>query len=280
MIETMSETGEGDARALLQLRNRIDAIDAEMHRLLIERGTVIDELIRTKRLDRPGAAFRPDREADMMRRIVARHEGKLPVTIAEHIWREIISTFTNLQSPFDVFIDLSVDAARMRDLARFVFGFSMPVTGIDDPAAVVAAVAGHNALGIVTRAAQGAWWRRMRGPGAPRIMACLPFIAMPNRPADLPAFVISPPLASVDPPDIVVFALSVEGPFERPAGTEVLATSVEAGVSEVLLAAPGGEAPMRAADLLAGGVRRADAIGGFARGITLGGRSTLLYEGR
>lgn len=280
MAETMSETGEGDARALLQLRNRIDAIDAEMHRLLIERGAVIDELIKTKRLDRPGAAFRPDREADMMRRIVARHEGALPLATVEHIWREIIATFTNLQSPFDVFIDLSVDAARMRDLARFVFGFSVPVTGIDDPGAVVSAVAGNNALGVVARAAAGPWWRRLRGPGAPRIMAYLPFIAMPDRPADLPAFVVSPPLTSTEPPDIIVFALSVEGPFDRPAGCEVLSIAVEAGVSEVLLAAPGGEAPMRYADLQTAGVRRIDQVGGFARGIAVGGRSTLLYEGR
>jgi chorismate mutase len=44
----MADTGEGDARQLRELRNRIDAIDAEMHRLLIERGSVIDSLIRSK----------------------------------------------------------------------------------------------------------------------------------------------------------------------------------------------------------------------------------------
>jgi chorismate mutase / prephenate dehydratase len=53
------DTGEGDARALKVLRSRIDAIDAEMHRLLTERGTVIDALIQTKGTDRAGAAFRP-----------------------------------------------------------------------------------------------------------------------------------------------------------------------------------------------------------------------------
>ena len=124
----MPETGERHALALASLRDKIDAIDAEMHRLLMERGTVIDALIKAKGTERPGAAFRPGREADMMRRLAARHEGALPLATVEHIWREIITTFTRMQAPFDVAIDGSADAARMRDLARFYFGFSVKLS--------------------------------------------------------------------------------------------------------------------------------------------------------
>ena len=67
---TMSDPGEDNQRMLSQLRTRIDAIDSEMHRLLITRGTVIDALIKTKGAGRPGAAFRPAREAAMMRSLV------------------------------------------------------------------------------------------------------------------------------------------------------------------------------------------------------------------
>ena len=56
---------------LKAIRDRIDMIDAEMHRLLIERSGVIAELIEIKGTSKPGAAFRPDREADMMRRRIA-----------------------------------------------------------------------------------------------------------------------------------------------------------------------------------------------------------------
>ncbi len=87
----MAETGEGDRAGARRAPRRIDAIDAEMHRLLIERGTVIDSLITTKGTEPPGAAFRPGREAEMMRRLVARHEGALPLATVEHIWREIIT---------------------------------------------------------------------------------------------------------------------------------------------------------------------------------------------
>ena len=44
----MSDPGEDNQRMLSQLRTRIDAIDSEMHRLLITRGTVIDALIVTR----------------------------------------------------------------------------------------------------------------------------------------------------------------------------------------------------------------------------------------
>src|SRR4051794_39384776 len=59
----MSGTGEGDSQALSELRARIDAIDGEIHRLLMQRSAVIDSLIRIKGTSRPGAAFRPGREA-------------------------------------------------------------------------------------------------------------------------------------------------------------------------------------------------------------------------
>ncbi len=69
------------------IRSRIDRIDEAMHRLLIDRSEVIAELIEIKGTAEPGAAFRPGREADMMRRLVQRHEGTLPLTTVEHIWR-------------------------------------------------------------------------------------------------------------------------------------------------------------------------------------------------
>ncbi len=273
----MSDTGEGDAQALAKLRDRIDAVDAEMHRLLIERGTVIDALIKTKGTGRPGAAFRPGREADMMRRLVARHKGALPLATVEHIWREIITTFTHMQAPFDVTIDASVEPDRMRDLARFVFGFSAELRPVGSAEAVVAAVAKTSCLGLVARAAKGVWWRGMLGASAPRIMALLPFIGAKERPADLPAFVVSPPLADPTPADIAVFAVTADGALPRVEGIETLAASG----NEYLLAAPSSADAASLSRRLEDAVATVQAIapvGGFARGIAVDGPSTLLYE--
>lgn len=272
----MADTGEGDQRALAKLRDKIDAIDAEMHSLLIKRGTVIDSLIKTKGAARPGAAFRPGREADMMRRIVARHKGALPLATVEHIWREIISTFTRMQADFGVVIDASVEPERMRDLARFVFGFSVSVKPVTSAEKVIAAVAEANDLGLIARAAKGAWWRGLVGAKAPKIMALLPFIAAKKRPVDLPAFVISPPLADPTPFDINAFAITVDGSFKGVKGGEILA----AAGKDVLFAMPGRKDPTwinsRLEDLGVG-VRSVTSVGGFAKGVTADGRATPLY---
>ena len=63
----------------------------------------------------------------MMRRLVKRHKGILPLDTAESIWRVIISTFTYVQAPFSVHADLSAGDALMRDSARFHFGFTVPL---------------------------------------------------------------------------------------------------------------------------------------------------------
>src|SRR5215468_1389694 len=103
---------------LAELRREIDRIDAAMHGLLMQRGEIIDRLIAVKRSQESGSAFRPGREASMMRDIVGRHAGILPVDIVESIWRVIIATFTHVQAPYTVHGDTALGGAAMRDVAR------------------------------------------------------------------------------------------------------------------------------------------------------------------
>src|ERR1700687_351253 len=112
--------------SLAELRREIDRIDEAMHGLLLERGEIIGRLIAAKRTTEAGSAFRPAREADMMRRLVERHRGILPLDTVESIWRVIISTFTYVQAPFSVHADISLGESAMRDSARFHFGFTVP----------------------------------------------------------------------------------------------------------------------------------------------------------
>ena len=136
--------------SLADLRQEIDRIDEAMHALLIERGEIIDRLIAVKKTEESGSAFRPAREADMMRRLVQRHHGSLPLDTAESIWRVIISTFTYVQAPFSVHADLSAGDALMRDSARFHFGFTVPFVPHMGASSVVQAVnASKGDLGLV-----------------------------------------------------------------------------------------------------------------------------------
>src|SRR5690348_17836397 len=145
----MSDTSQPPP--LAELRAEIDRIDADMHRLLMERGDIIDRLIKVKRTSESGSAFRPAREADMMRRLVERHRGILPLDTVESIWRVIIASFTFVQAPFRVHVDLSAGEAAMRDSERFHFGFTVPLVPHMGAAGVVAAIAGAKGdLGMVS----------------------------------------------------------------------------------------------------------------------------------
>jgi len=200
---------------LEDLRKEIDRIDEAMHQLLIERGEIIDRLIAAKRSQETGSAFRPAREAEMMRRLVKRHKGILPLDTAESIWRVIISTFTYVQTPFAVHADLSAGDALMRDSARFHFGFTVPFVPHMGAAAVVAAVSGSKGdLGLVPAfalAAAGSWWNALEFDAAPKIIARLPFVERPDHPAALPVFVLSRVAADAMATEAAVWSVRVAG---------------------------------------------------------------------
>src|SRR5512140_2537724 len=95
------------------LRKEIDAIDEQVHRLLMARGDIIDRLIQVKQTQEVGSAFRPAREASMMRELVKRHRGILPLDTSEGIWRVILSAVTYVRAPFSVHADVSVSESAM-----------------------------------------------------------------------------------------------------------------------------------------------------------------------
>jgi chorismate mutase len=186
----MVKPSRSQTPSLVDLRREIDRIDEAMHGLLMERGEIIDRLIATKQTQETGSAFRPAREAEMMRRLVDRHKGILPLDTAESIWRVIISTFTFVQAPFSVHADLSAGDAAMRDSARFHFGFAVPFLAHMGAASVVAAVSDSKGdLGLVPAfgvAGASAWWSALEFDTAPKIIARLPFVERADHPAGVP----------------------------------------------------------------------------------------------
>jgi chorismate mutase len=202
-------------QSLTDLRRDIDRIDETMHELLIERGEIIGRLVAVKKTQETGSAFRPAREADMMRRLVKRHHGNLPLDTAESIWRVIISTFTYVQAPFAVHADLSAGDALMRDSARFHFGFTVPFEPHIGASSVVEAVSESKGdLGLVpafATAGSGPWWTALEFNAAPKIIARLPFVERANHPAALPVFVISRVAADAMVTETEVWSMRVSG---------------------------------------------------------------------
>jgi chorismate mutase len=201
--------------SLTDLRKDIDRIDETMHKLLIERSEIIGRLIAVKKSQETGSAFRPAREAEMMKRLVQRHKGILPLDTVESIWRVIIATFTYVQAPFSVHADLSAGDALMRDSARFHFGFTVPFVAHMGASGVVAAVSESKGdLGLVPAIAvpgAGAWWSALEFDTAPKIIARLPFVERSDHPAALPVFVLSRVAADAMATETSVWSIRVSG---------------------------------------------------------------------
>jgi chorismate mutase len=248
--------------SLADLRAEIDRIDAALHLLLMERGEIIHRLIDAKAQQGGGSAFRPGREADMMRSLVSRHHGLLPLDTVEGIWRIIISTFTFIQSNYSVHADVSGGDAAMRDSCRFHFGFTVRYVPHKNAALVVEAVARSSGdLGVVRAEVDkvpGSWWRGLAGPDAPKIIARLPFIERPDHPAGMPVFVIAEPLAEAAVRDVVLYEVAIadgEGDFLLnfgARGLELLGQYKDEGGISLMIAAACGADDLRDALVSAG----------------------------
>jgi chorismate mutase len=233
----MVKPSPSEPPSLAELRREIDRIDEAMHALLMERGEIIDRLIAAKQTQETGSAFRPAREAEMMRRLAERHRGILPLDTVESIWRVIISTFTYVQAPFSIHADLSAGDAAMRDSARFHFGFTVPFVPHMGAASVVAAVSESKGdLGLVPAsimAGAGAWWSALEFESAPKIIARLPFVDRADHPAGVPVFVVSRAAAEAMAKEVEVWSVRVAG------WTKAVAQAL-APLAEVLAVPDGG----------------------------------------
>jgi chorismate mutase len=262
---------------LADLRVEIDRIDSQMHELLMERGRVIDQLIEIKTRQGGGSAFRPAREASMMRALVERHRGRLPLDTVEGIWRVIISTFTYVQAPYSVHVDVSAGDAAMRDSARFHFGFTTPCVPHFGAGEVIRAV-GDSLGDLGMFAVDGgpgaaAWWTKLAAPDAPKIIARLPFVERADHPAGMPVFVISKPLVDGTARDIVLESVTLDRwrsdiphALQR-TGAEAIGSAANGMGLALLIARPGGIPPNAVSEALrsAGGADvRASEIGAHA----------------
>jgi chorismate mutase len=93
--------------SLEDIRREIDAIDDALLDLVIRRFAATAKVRATKQNDGTIAAspLRPAREASMLRRLIARADGKISPELLVRLWRVILSTSTQSQAPVVLHID-------------------------------------------------------------------------------------------------------------------------------------------------------------------------------
>lgn len=107
---TTSQSSSTDAKSgwlfnsskpsLDQIRVRIDTVDQEIHRLLNERATLAEHVAISKKTNETHPLFyRPEREAQVLRAVMARNEGPLSGETVARLFREIMSACLALEAP-------------------------------------------------------------------------------------------------------------------------------------------------------------------------------------
>jgi len=180
----MSEPAASPAEAvpLDELRAEIDRIDTDLHGLVMRRADIVASIGRMKENKAAdNGFFRPSREAEVVRRLLARHRGPLANTAVVRLWRELLGAMLCLQGSFAVAVLASPRAPGLWTLAHDHFGGQAAVNSADSVGAVLRAVTdGQAAVGVLPlpRADdRDPWWPQLLALGSkmPRVVARLPF---------------------------------------------------------------------------------------------------------
>ncbi|MBM3558619.1 MAG: chorismate mutase [Alphaproteobacteria bacterium] len=173
--------------SLDELRREIDSIDDALHDLIMRRAEVVRRIGQAKG-PASGSPYRPAREAQLLRRLVGRHQGPLPASTVVRFWRELMAAALRQQGDFTVAVWRDGEDGVDTEMVRQHFGATTPLTPYSSPAQVITAIAQrHASVGVLPLPQdddQDPWWpslliggnRRTPGGEPPRIVARLPFL--------------------------------------------------------------------------------------------------------
>jgi chorismate mutase len=208
-----------------ELRRQIDEIDNNLHDLLMRRSAVVAEIGLRKGggdVTARNGYFRPGREALILRRLVARHQGSLPKATIVRMWRELLSATLRLQGPFEVAVYAPEDRSGYWDLCRDHFGSLTPAMAFDRIGQVLRAVMdGPATVGVLPLPQQDErepWWPLLlsKETHQPQVIARLPFGGAGNvRGQALEALVIGRLSQEDTGRDRSLFALEATGEISR-----------------------------------------------------------------
>ena len=168
-----------DKQALADYRAQIDRIDSVLHDLLRERAEIIDHVRKLK--GKQHIFIRPGREAQMLRALVTRPQGKIPEGLTGRLWREMISAFTLMEGPLKVAVTVPAKGPDLWDLARDFYGAFTPLVEMPTATAAIKAVQTEKATIAVVpfpdAKDKDLWWPLLAGDkkNVLTVFATLPF---------------------------------------------------------------------------------------------------------
>ena len=144
----MAKTNNEEQR-LRQLRAKIDALDEKIQALITRRAQTAQAIAKTKHNNGATHYYRPEREAEVLRRVIERNNGPLPNEDMARLFREIMSACLALESPLKIAF-LGPAGTFTQEAALKHFGHSVetvPLGAIDEVFREVEA--GNTHFGVV-----------------------------------------------------------------------------------------------------------------------------------
>lgn len=176
--------------SLDDLRREIDAIDDNMHDLIMRRTKVVEQVREAKR-GQP-VKIRPARECQILYRLIERHKGPFPKRELGRIWRELIVATLSFEGPFSVAVHMPAEpepgepAPERRsgrwNMARDQYGSFTTMAAYQSASRLVDSVRSHEhtvgILGLPERKEDKPWWIHLasQNENTPRVITRLPFI--------------------------------------------------------------------------------------------------------
>lgn len=169
----------GATPSLDEIRARLDAIDTQLLRLVDERATLAVAVARAKAAAGQGNVFglRPDREAQIMRRLLGTPRQAASDVLTVRLWRELIADSLARQGPFALSLYGGEDLARLVDFARFRFGSTPPLNVVQHPDEAIAAARQLGGVAILPLRSERAWWGRLLVEPNVKVFAALPCLS-------------------------------------------------------------------------------------------------------
>lgn len=138
-----------DDRRLRELRDRIDELDVEIQNLINERARCAQEIARRKQRAGTDNFYSPEREAQVLRRVVERNQGPLADDEIAHLFRELMSVCLALESPMTIAF-LGPEGTFTQEAALKHFGGSVHTLALGAIDEVFREVeSGHTRFGVV-----------------------------------------------------------------------------------------------------------------------------------
>lgn len=211
-----------EAQPLVALRTELDRIDDAIHDLLMQRAEVVERV--GSLVSRGKVPLRPGREAAIIRRLLARHHGRLPKRVLPRLWRELLAGTTAMQASYVIAVCQADPASGFIACAREHFGALTPLRVHRTPAQAIGEVSGGHAIAAVLpmpadEESQGnAWWTALLHRDEPRIhvVGKLPFWSARSEGAPgVQALVVAAAAPDVSGDDRSLIGLELPGDVSR-----------------------------------------------------------------